>query len=209
MKLEPLPADLRPIPALMKYYALSSLLAGPFFLFPLIPLFARYRSLRYRIDDEGISMQWGILFRREVSLNYARIQDIHLSSNVFERWLGLGKIQVQTASGSAKAEMTIEGVPDLDAMRDYLYSRMRGARQAGGVGGEAEARVGAPVSSGDAVDDELSATLRAVAAELRAVRQALEGRPGGSQTGTPDGPGRPASGSDGPEGPASGPTGER
>lgn len=182
MKLEPLPTELRPIPALMKYYALSSLLAGPFFFFPLIPLFARYRSLRYRIDDEGISMQWGILFRREVSLNYARIQDIHLSSNLFERWFGLGKIQVQTASGSAKAEMTVEGVPDLESMRDFLYSKMRGAR--GEIGGAAEpagageVEDGAVAAGDDTAGEELMTTLRAVAAELRAIREELGGRSG-------------------------------
>jgi putative membrane protein len=57
-------------------------------------------------------MRWAYLFRREVSLTYARIQDLHLVSNVIERWLGLGRIQVQTASGSAEAEMTIEGLQD-------------------------------------------------------------------------------------------------
>ena len=47
---------------------------------------------------------------------YARIQDIHLVSNVVERWLGLARIKIQTASGSAKAEMTIEGVPQFEAL---------------------------------------------------------------------------------------------
>jgi putative membrane protein len=170
MKLEPLPTELRPIPALMKYYALASFVAGPAFFVPLVIQFARYRSLRYRIDDEGISMRWGILFQREVSLHYGRIQDIHLSSNVVERWFGLGKIQVQTASGSAKAEMTIEGVPDLDAMRDFLYSKMRGAR------GELETATTGELGAGDvASPDDLTRTLREVAAELRALRRQLEG----------------------------------
>lgn len=188
MKLQPLPTELRPTPALIKYYLLSSLLAGPFFFVPLMPLFARYRSLRYRIDAEGISMRWGVLFRREVSLNYARIQDIHLSSNLFERWLGLGKIQVQTASGSASAEMTIEGLPDLDAVRDFLYERMRGARGEKGTAGAAAASGGAAITGSESArsavdtgsraarDDELTETLRAVADELRAIRELLESR---------------------------------
>ena len=167
MRLQKLPTELRPTPALMKYYALTSLLAGPFFFVPLLILFARYRSLRYRIDDEGISMRWGVLFQREVSLNYGRIQDIHLTSNVVERWLGLGKIQVQTASASARAELTVEGVPDLESMRDFLYSRMRGAE-----GAPEDEVAGSP--SPDA-GDELTRTLRAVAEELRAVRAALAG----------------------------------
>lgn len=114
-------------------------------------------------------MRWGILFRREVSLAYARIQDIHLSSNVIERWFGLAKIQVQTASASAKAEMTIEGLRDYEALRDFLYTRMRGARD-----GTSAAPTQAASAHAPALLDELTSTLRDVAAEVRAVRRLLE-----------------------------------
>src|SRR5690606_357362 len=111
---------------LLTYYILTSFLLGPGFIFILVPRYFRYHTLRYDIDEEGIRMRWGILFRREVTLTYARIQDIHLASNVVERWLGLGRIQVQTASGSASAEMTIEGIREIEPLRDFLYARMRG-----------------------------------------------------------------------------------
>jgi uncharacterized membrane protein YdbT with pleckstrin-like domain len=94
----------RPDPSLLKYYVLLSLVAGPLFFVILIPLYFRYHSMRYVFDDEGVTMRWGVLFRREISLAYARLQDIHLTSNAVERWLGLAKVQLQTASGSAKAE---------------------------------------------------------------------------------------------------------
>jgi len=141
---------------------------------PLIPLYFRYHTMRYRFGEEGVSMRWGILFRREVSLTYARIQDIHLSSNLVERWLGLAKIQVQTASGSSGAEMTIEGFRDFEAVRDFLYSRMRGARQGARAGtlpepGEDAPRLAVPAES----TTEVAAALREVARELRAVREAL------------------------------------
>ena len=118
-----------------------------------------------------------------MSLNYGRIQDIHLTSNVVERWLGLGKIQVQTASASAKAELTVEGVPDLDALRDFLYARMRGARDEPGVGraggGLACGSQGELLPAGDVVgSDELADTLRAVAMEIRALRTELAAREG-------------------------------
>lgn len=116
----------RPEPALMKYYFLSTLLLGPFFFLALIPYYFRYHTLRYSFDREGIQMQWGILFRRQITLTYARIQDIHLTSNIFERWLGLARIQIQTASASSGAEMTLEGIHEFAMIRDYLYTRMRG-----------------------------------------------------------------------------------
>lgn len=175
-----LAGELHPDPSLFRYYALTSLAAGPFFWAPLIPLYFRYHTMRFRFDEEGVSMRWGILFRREVSLTYARIQDIHLSSNLVERWLGLAKIQVQTASGSAGAEMTIEGFRDFEAVRDFLYSRMRGARQgahAGALPAPGEDAPGAGAAGGGTA--EVAAALREVARELRAVREALSIERGG------------------------------
>lgn len=121
----------RPSPTLWRYYLIRSLLFGPFFFVPLIFLWLRFRTLRYRFDEEGVAMRWGALFRREVALAYERIQDIHLVSNVIERRLGLARIKIQTASGSAKAEMTIEGVPEFEQLRDHLYARMQGQQQPG------------------------------------------------------------------------------
>jgi putative membrane protein len=72
-------------------------------------------------------MGYGILFRRELQLTYARMQDIHLSQNLFERWLGLGTVTVQTAGGTG-GNLSIVGVKDHEAIRDYLYARMRGVR---------------------------------------------------------------------------------
>jgi putative membrane protein len=154
----------RPAPALLKYYFLGTLLAGPFFFIPLIPLYFRYHTLRYDFDEQGISMRWGILFRREINLTYARIQDIHLTSNFVERWLGLARIQIQTASANAQAELTIEGIHEFELVRDFLYSRMRGVHSTPAA--EAAA----------APQNELAAALREVASELRAVREALDAR---------------------------------
>jgi putative membrane protein len=118
----------RPAPVLMLYYVLVSLLAGPAFVFVLAPLYCKYLTLRYRFDDKGISMSYGLIFKRETLLTYRRIQDIHLTHNIVQRWLGLATVSVQTASGSAGAEIAIDGILEFDALRDFLYQRMRGAR---------------------------------------------------------------------------------
>jgi putative membrane protein len=163
----------RPAPKLFTYYLLSSLVLGPLFFVLLIPLYFRYHTLRYRFDEEGISMRWGILFRREINLTYARIQDIHLRSNFVERWLNLARVEVQTASGSSGAEMTLEGLLEFEAIRDYLYTRMRGSKDMRRAAMRAPA-AGAEVDT--ATMQDLALTLREVAAELRAVREALAGR---------------------------------
>src|SRR5258708_1812019 len=154
----------RPCPALMKYYvlkALATFIAAPV---TLILLYFRFHTMRYRFDGEGIHMAWGILMRHEIMLNYSRIQDIQLRSNVVERWLELARIEIQTASGSAGSEMTLEGITDHAAMRDFLYSRMRGARD----------HHNAP--SGPPTADSLAGILTEIADELRGIRQSIERR---------------------------------
>lgn len=162
----------RPHPRLLTYYLLVAAVIPPLFPIVVLPLYFRYHTLRYRFTEEGISMRWGILFRREVIIHYARIQDIHLRSNVVERWLGLARVLVQTASGSASAEMTLEGLQEFEAVRDFLYSRMRGVKD------RTEPARTTPSAGSFALgsEAELAATLHEIAAELRQVRQALSRR---------------------------------
>ncbi len=165
----------RPSKDLLAYYFLIAAMTLVAFPIVLAVFYFRYRTLRYRFDDEGVSMSWGILFRREIHLTYSRIQDIHLVSNVAERWLGLARIKIQTASGSSKAEMTIEGIEAFESLRDFLYARMRGARD--GVAsvskGVAPEPAPGPSALPEPVVTELTATLRAIAEELRALRREL------------------------------------
>lgn len=169
----------RPDSRLWTYYLLRALVilpAAPV----LLPYFwFRYQSMRYRFTDEGISMSWGVLWRRETVLNYARIQDIHLQSNFVERWLGIARIMVQTASGNASAEMTLEGLKEFEAVRDFLYSKMRGIRET------APAPAVIPVAAVPGRPDELTLVLREVAAELRELRRELAQSPS-SRPGGPD-----------------------
>jgi uncharacterized protein len=166
----------RPHPNLFTYYWLSLLLFPPLLPVLILPVWFRYHTMRYTFTSEGISMRWGILFRREVIVNYARIQDILLRSNILERWLGLARVLVQTASGNAGAEMTLEGLKEFEAVRDFLYSRMRGVKEVA-VDAHAHVYPHAPHASSASSDaDELTATLREVAQELRELRVALQSR---------------------------------
>ena len=154
----------RPHASLWTYYILGCLAIPPLFPILIIPAWFRYHTMRYRFTDEGISMSWGILFRRQIIINYARIQDIHLRSNFVERWLGLSPILVQTASGNAGAEMALEGLKNFEAVRDFLYSRMRGVKDHPSTN---------KLESSAPQEDELAQTLREVAAEIRSLRTAL------------------------------------
>jgi putative membrane protein len=153
----------RPHKNLLFLYLLRSLLAGPLAIITAPVLIFRYLTLRYTFDEQGVSMRWGILFRREVNVAYARIQDIHLTSGILQRWMGLADLKVQTASGSATAEITIEGIKEFEAIRDFLYARMRGV----------QSKTAKPT---DAPQGEAVALLKEIASDVRATRQALEVR---------------------------------
>ncbi len=154
----------RPDRSLLKYYIVCSLLTGPLSPFLFLPLFFKYETLKYRFDDDGVSMSWGILFRKEIYLTYRRIQDIHVTRNILQRWMGLATVALQTASGTSGAEMSIEGILAFDALRDFLYQKMRGAKGTA----ELAAAGGAPAPT-EAGGDEALALLREIRDALGAI----------------------------------------
>jgi uncharacterized membrane protein YdbT with pleckstrin-like domain len=156
----------RPHPSLWTYYWIRAVLTGPGLLITLPYLFFRYHTLRYRFDAEGIHMRYGLLFRREINLTYARIQDIHLKSGLLQRWLGLANVEVQTASGSATAEVVIEGFKEYEAIRDFLYTKMRGYH----------ARPTHAPALPSHNDGEVVQLLHGIRDELRRTREALESK---------------------------------
>lgn len=179
----------RPDPRLWTYYFITALIIVPAAPILLPVLYFRYHTLRYRFDDDGISMSVGILFKREVHLTYRRIQDIHLTRGLIQRWLGLATISLQTAAGSSNAEMQIEGVLEAEALRDWLYARMRGAhleapasgaRPAGEGGGGSGASPGTIVGTAPPVaaatsasSDEVTALLSEIRDEVKSLRERL------------------------------------
>jgi putative membrane protein len=174
----------RPAPALWTLYVIRAIFTGPLLVITLPYLYFRYHTLRYRFDEEGIHMRVGILFRREVNLTYARIQDIHLSSGFIQRWLGIADVQVQTASGSAGAEMVIEGFKEFDVIRDFLYTRMRGylgAEHSRTLPATPAGASSAPAGIPPADNADMVALLHAIRDELRQTREAIQFRAGGGK----------------------------
>ena len=179
---EPVPDRIRalerPHRALWTYYIIRAILTGPGLVAALPYLYFRYHTLRYRLDEEGIHMKVGILFRKETNLTYARIQDIHLRSGLLQRWLGLANVQIQTASGSAGPELVIEGFKEYEAIRDFLYTRMRGYQTAPRAAAARPATpAAAPATAAPAGNDaELTGLLYGIRDELRRTRELLEAR---------------------------------
>ncbi len=159
----------RPHKKLATLYVIRSILTGPLIIISLPAMLIRYSTMRYRFDADGVSMSWGVLFRRSIDLNYSKMQDIHLTSGPLQRWLGLADVHIQTASGSASAEMTIEGILEFEAVRDFLYARMRGVNDSERRGQRSQLQE----ASGVAFPPEALEILKDIHAELREARVAL------------------------------------
>jgi putative membrane protein len=180
MNRDPIPETIRglsrPDPALWTYYIIRAILTGPGILASLPYLYFRYHTLKYRFDEEGIHMKVGILFRREVNLTYSRIQDIHLRSGLIQRWFGLANVQIQTASGSSGPELIVEGFKEFEAIRDFLYTRMRGY-QSHKPSLHAETEPKGQARPGQAVEiAEVLSLLANIRDELHRTREIVESR---------------------------------
>jgi len=150
---------------------IAAAIAGLFlvsYLLASLGLYVRFRTLRYRWDEDGLTRQWGLLFRRESFLAYKRIQDAKVSQGVVERFFGLGTVSIETASGSKGLEESIEGMREFQLVRDFLYERMRGH---GAPAPAASSEPAVPASLPEEV-----ALVNAIRDEMRALRGAVEAR---------------------------------
>ncbi len=157
-----------PAPPLLTYYILGTLFSGPFLVLLLPPLWIRYKTLKYQFEDGALRMQVGFLFRKETVTAYRRIQDIHVTSNVIQRWLGIASISIQTASGSAMPEIVLEGVTQPEKMRDWLYERLRGAKGGSAPGNSPGSISGhAPSTANTLQSDQASDEVVELLSEIR------------------------------------------
>ncbi|HRE58536.1 MAG TPA: PH domain-containing protein [Candidatus Kapabacteria bacterium] len=154
----------RPDSNLLPLYIMYALLSTVAFPFVMLPLYFKYKTLRYTFDQEGISVSYGILWRRESYTTYSRIQDIHVSRNIGERWLGIGTVDIQTASGASTAEVIIVGIRNYEQVRDFLYGRMRGMN----------AKTVPTATTDEKGNEEAKAVLQAIHNDLKAIRISLE-----------------------------------
>jgi uncharacterized protein len=168
----------RPDERLMKYYAVVALLSLFAFPITLFVLWIKYRTLRYRFDREGVWRRQGLLWRSEVNITYRRIQDIHLTNGLLQRWFGLATVSIQTAAGSASPAIEIEGVLEAEALRDFLYTKMRGVHDHAADHATATPNFQLPTPK-SSEDDEALALLTDIRDGLRR----LEGRLGAPGSG--------------------------
>jgi membrane protein YdbS with pleckstrin-like domain len=82
---------------------------------------ARYRHTSYSVDEQGIVIRSGVVWRSVVSVPQSRVQHTDVSLGPIERSLGLATLIIHTA-GTQHASISLGGLSKevAFAIRDYL-----------------------------------------------------------------------------------------
>jgi membrane protein YdbS with pleckstrin-like domain len=85
---------------------------------------AYYRRLRFGIDETGIAIERGIVWRSRIAVPRVRIQHTDVSQGPLQRRFGVGTLKLYTA-GSRYTEIELAGLAHAEAiaLRDALLAR--------------------------------------------------------------------------------------
>ncbi len=81
------------------------------------------QALDYRVEDHILHVEEGVFTYQRKAIPLDRVTDLRLVQNIVMRWLGIWKIQVQTAGiGQMDAEGTLWAVEAPKEMRNQLLA---------------------------------------------------------------------------------------
>jgi membrane protein YdbS with pleckstrin-like domain len=83
-----------------------------------------HRHASYRVDEQGIEIRHGVVWRRVINVPRSRVQHTDVSQGPVERGYGLGTLSVFTA-GTEHARVGLSGLDHATALaiRDHLLPR--------------------------------------------------------------------------------------
>jgi membrane protein YdbS with pleckstrin-like domain len=83
-----------------------------------------YRHMSYRVDDDGIEIRSGVLWRAVANVPRSRVQHTDVAQGPLERKYGLGKLIIYTA-GTHHSRVELPGLEHQTALaiRDHLLPR--------------------------------------------------------------------------------------
>lgn len=85
---------------------------------------ARFVTYRYRLTEDELITNEGILHRQERRIPINRVQDLSFEQSILRRLLGLVVVSVETASGdSAEAKLDSLGRPQATALREIVMQQ--------------------------------------------------------------------------------------
>lgn len=132
-----------------------------------------YELRWYIVTDRSLRIRSGIFTIQELTMTFANIQEIRVTSSPLQVLLGLADVEVHTAGGGAGGPGIrgghvgrFQGVDNADAIRDLMMQRLLAYRDSG-LGESHEPAAGQPQAVLEAA--------RSVLAEARNLRETLQG----------------------------------
>jgi putative membrane protein len=124
-----------------------------------------HRSLSYEVGDEQVIVRQGVLTRAVKHVPYRTVTNLTVKRTLIDRWLGLGRLDIQTAgtSGTQQPEQSLVGLADAGEVYDRVAAQL--GRFRGGM---------APTQAETETPSSTDETLAALLDEVRAIRETLE-----------------------------------
>ena len=97
-------------------------------------------NLSYSVESERVVISKGIITKKKVSIPYAAITDFTLSRSLYERWLDIATVFIQTAGQGAQAgghEGKLEGLTEFDDLHKALRDRIKSVKASKAEAGSA------------------------------------------------------------------------
>jgi uncharacterized membrane protein YdbT with pleckstrin-like domain len=158
-------------------------------LFRLVVLRLEYEKRWYVVTDRSLRVREGVVTVREMTVNFANIQNISISQGPVQRALGIADLKLDTAGGGGGSShgnqhqpmenlhtAWFRGINNAAEVRELIQQRLRLLRDSG-LGDHEELSRPAPANSaagGIPASAALLARLREVHAEARALRESVQ-----------------------------------
>jgi membrane protein YdbS with pleckstrin-like domain len=75
-----------------------------------------YHNTKWRLDDEGLEIHRGVIWRHRISIPLGRVQHADVSQGPLQRPFEIGKLTVHTA-GTSNASVELDGLPHTVALQ--------------------------------------------------------------------------------------------
>lgn len=90
---------------------------------------AAFKALEYTIDDDGVKMKGGVVWKKYVTVPYSKITNVDITRGPLQRLYNIGTIHVQTAGAAGqqgeKAELKLAGIRDLEKVREVIIENIK------------------------------------------------------------------------------------
>lgn len=130
-----------------------------------------YRNLSYYIEEDKVIIHKGVLGKVQQNIPYRMVTDFRLVRSPYDRILGIGSVQIQTAGQSGNGtgyEGKLEAMIDWEGVHQELRHRLADYR-----GGLADA---GRADSADRSSGNEAETLQLILNEIREMRKDLKER---------------------------------